>query len=72
MKEDHPSDWFYYVTLVTQLGLVVVATILAGFFVGLAIDKKAGTSPVFMALATVLGIAAGLWNAYQLIMRKMK
>ncbi len=72
MKEDHPNEWFYYLTLVTQLGLVVVLTILVGFFIGLFIDKNAGTSPVFMAVFTVIGIAAGLFNAYQMIMRKLK
>lgn len=72
MNEENPNEWLYYLTLVTQLGLVVVGTILAGLVIGYFIDKKFGTSPVFTVVFIVVGIAAGLFNAYQMIMRKMK
>ena len=72
MNEENPNEWFYYLTLVTQLGLVVVGTILAGLVIGYFIDKKFETSPVFAVVFIVIGIAAGLFNAYQMIMRKMK
>ena len=72
MNEENPNEWLYYLTLVTQLGLVVVGTILAGLVIGYFIDKKFETAPVFTVVFIVLGIAAGLFNAYQMIMRKMK
>ena len=72
MNEENPNEWLYYLTLVTQLGLVVVGTILAGLVIGYFIDKKFETSPVFTVVFIVFGIAAGLFNAYQMIMRKMK
>jgi len=72
LKEENPNEWLYYLALVSQLGLVVVLTILAGFVIGLFIDKYFHTSPVFTGIFTFLGIVAGLMNAYQLIMRKMK
>ena len=72
MNEENPNEWFYYLTLVTQLGLVVVMTIIVGFVIGVSIDKKFSTSPVFTVVFIVVGIASGLFNAYQMIMRKMK
>ncbi|MBI4970670.1 MAG: AtpZ/AtpI family protein [Candidatus Omnitrophica bacterium] len=72
MKEDNPNDWLFYLGLVTQLGLVVVVCILTGFFVGLYIDKKCSSSPIATSIFTIVGIGAGLINAYQLIMRKIK
>lgn len=72
MKEESPFEWLYYLTLVTQLGFVVVVTILVGFGIGYFIDKKTDTSPVFTVIFLVIGIAGGLFNAYQMIMRKLK
>ena len=72
MKEDNPNDWLYYLGLVTQLGLVVIVTILAGCAIGIMLDKKFQTSPLFTVVLISVGVAAGLFNAYQLIMRKMK
>ena len=72
MKEDNPNDWLVYLGLVTQLGLVVVFTILAGCVIGVFIDKKFHTSPVFVIVFIVIGVTSGLFNADQLIMRKMK
>jgi len=71
MSDDQPNGWYYF-TLVTQLGLVVVITILVGFGLGFWIDQKFNTSPTFVILFLVVGVAAGLYNAYQMIMRYMK
>lgn len=72
MGEENQNDWLYYLGLVTQLGLVVVATILVGFVLGVFIDRTLKSSPLFTMIFLAIGIAAGLFNAYQLIMRKMK
>ncbi len=72
LKNDDSNDWIYYFSLVTQLGLVVVITILAGFGIGFFIDSKLNTSPLFTLIFLVMGILGGMINAYQMITRKMK
>ena len=70
MNGENPKEWLYYLGLVTQLGLVVVVTILVGLVAGVFLDKLFQTSPVLSVVFIALGVAAGLYNAYQLIMRK--
>jgi len=41
------------------MGLILVASILIGYFFGSWLDSKLGTSPYLMMLFTLLGIAAG-------------
>jgi len=52
-----------------QVGLTVLACILAGFGLGLFVDSRLGTSPLFVILFLIVGIAGGFWRAYVLIMR---
>jgi len=70
--DEDKNDWIYYLALVTQLGLVVVITILVGFFAGLFVDSKLNTSPIFTIVLLVFGILGGFYNAYLMITRKMK
>lgn len=60
------NDWkkeaFKAVALVTQLGLVVIISILIPLAVGYFVDKLIGTQMAFKILGLVLGVAAGYWN----------
>lgn len=48
--------------LVSQLGLVVVISMLIPLIAGYFVDKLIGTQMIFKILGLVLGIAAGYWN----------
>jgi len=61
---------FYYLGLVTRLGLVMIFWILAGLFIGLFLDRRFGGGGLWMILFVLLGIAAGFYSAYRLIMGK--
>lgn len=63
---------FYYLGLVTQLGLVVVFWILIGLFIGLFLDRRFVGQGLWLVIFILLGIAAGFYNAYRLIMGKEK
>ncbi len=56
------KEAFKTVALVSQLGLVVVISILIPLIVGYFLDKLIGTQMVFKILGLVLGVAAGYWN----------
>ena len=66
------NGFFYYLTLITELGLVMVSCILIGLGVGLYIDSKWNIRPVGLLVFLLLGIFAAFFNAYKLIMKKIK
>ncbi|MCK8824588.1 AtpZ/AtpI family protein [Fuchsiella alkaliacetigena] len=54
-------------TLVSQIGLIMIISIGIGFFGGRFIDRALGFEFVFTGLFIVLGIGAGFWNIYRSI-----
>lgn len=47
----------------------LVAATLVGGGIGYMLDKAIGTSPWFLLIFLLLGIAAGFWNVYKLAAR---
>ena len=58
-----------YLSLVTQIGLTMVACILIGFFGGMYLDRWLNTGFLFLILLTFIGVASGFRAVYLLIMR---
>ena len=67
---DH--DLHRTMALLSQLGFMVLACIMAGFGLGLYIDDWLDTFPVFLILLLIAGIAGGFWRAYVMIMRTLR
>lgn len=63
---------FYYVSLVTQLGLIIIITILVGLGIGIFLDKAFGLKGPFTIIFLLIGITAGFINAYKAIMKDKK
>jgi len=63
---------FYYFGLVTQLGLIIIVTILVGLGIGLFLDRILHLKGIFTVTFILIGIAAGFMNAYREIMRQKK
>jgi F0F1-type ATP synthase assembly protein I len=65
------KELFYYLNLVFNLSWIIVCCIAVGGGLGFFADKfffnKAG---VFFIFGILLGIFAGFWQAYKLIMKK--
>ncbi len=55
--------------LVTQLGLVVISSLLIFFFVFLYLDNKFQTKGVLSIAGVLLGVSAGILGAYRLLKR---
>lgn len=58
--------------LVTQLGLVVVFCLVIGLFFGYLADRWIQQKFIFKLLGIILGLVGGLWQAYRLVMEKIK
>ncbi|KXS45323.1 MULTISPECIES: AtpZ/AtpI family protein [unclassified Candidatus Frackibacter] len=65
-KEDVKSI-LKMLSMVSQLGLIMVASIGIGFFIGRFIDGFLDLNFIFTAIFTILGVIAGFWNIYKSI-----
>lgn len=52
------------------LGFQLVASILVGVFGGQWLDKKFGTEPWLMMLGLFLGVGAGFYNLFRVVLWK--
>lgn len=62
-------NFFYYLSVYMQLGLVIVITILIFLLIGRYIDKKLGTK-AFSLVFIILGVVAAGYNAYKMMRMK--
>lgn len=51
----------------TGLGWYVATCVVLGVVGGLALDKLAGTTPLFILLGTVLGSVVAFWGLYKMV-----
>ncbi|MCX5749011.1 MAG: AtpZ/AtpI family protein [Candidatus Saganbacteria bacterium] len=58
--------FFKYTDLAFRIAGNIIAPPLVGIFLGGFLDKKFHTTPVFILVLTVLGIAAGLRSLFRL------
>lgn len=65
MPEKKPS--WHYLGLVTELGLVMVFSVLIGTSLGAWADARLGTNPFLLLVGLVLGIAAGGLAVYRTV-----
>jgi F0F1-type ATP synthase assembly protein I len=70
MIKDELRELLYYASLITQLGLTMVCSILIGFGAGFLLDKKLGTGGLFIGILTFCGVVGGFLCAYKQIMAK--
>ena len=59
-------------SLVGQVGVVMVVFILIGLVVGQWVDDKLSTAPTFTLAFILLGIGAGGWSIARLVMWALK
>lgn len=61
-------SWGYF-ALFSEVGLVLLVTILAGILAGYWVDQQLGTIPIFVLVGLVVGMTAGAVAVYRLIQR---
>ena len=60
-------DLIRQVGLLTAVPFILAVAPLIGYFFGSYLDRKLGTSPVFMIVLIVLGFVAGARQVYRLV-----
>ena len=58
-----------YLALFSEIGLVLLATTLAGVLAGYWVDKQLGTLPIFVVVGFLGGAGVGALAIYRLISR---
>jgi len=61
------KNFFNYLALITQLGLVIIISILCGLFVGMYLDRKIGLKGAFTIIFVIFGAIGGFMAGYRLI-----
>ena len=65
------QETFRFLTLVTQLGLVMVFTILTGLFLGVMLDRLFHWNGICSVVFVVMGVAAGFYQVWRLLIRSL-
>lgn len=58
------SSWAKSLSLISQLGITMITPILICTFIGIFIDEKINSSPIFTIIFIVLGVAAAFRNLF--------
>lgn len=66
MKNKNNKNPLQNLALITQVGLSVITPILLGVYIGMFIDKKAGTSGIFAIIFILLGAGGGFMNLFKI------
>ncbi len=67
--EREPGRVGAYLALFSEIGTVLLVTVLAGILAGYWIDTRLGTVPIFALLGFALGLTAGSIAIYRVITR---
>lgn len=59
------SSW-QAIAVASQMGFMLAATVAIGVFAGSYLDSMLNTSPVFIILGAVAGLASGLYSCVQI------
>ena len=58
-----------WMTLLSQIGITMIANILVALFIGKYLDQWLNTSPLFLLLFMVIGVFSGIKSVYLLIIK---
>ena len=58
-----------WMTLMSQVGITMVANIMVGLFIGKYLDQWLHTSPLFLLLFIFIGFSSGIKSVYLLIIK---
>ena len=66
-KKRTSSQIAQMLSLITQLGIMMLVSIFGCFFIGKFIDNKLNTSPIFMLIFLVLGVGGAFMSVYKTV-----
>lgn len=59
-------------SLVSQIGISMVMPIIAGVLIGNYLDKKLGTTPLFLFVMIILGIGSSFTTLFKIVIKSQK
>jgi F0F1-type ATP synthase assembly protein I len=66
------NELFKLMSIVSNIGFTMIACIMVGFFIGVAIDKYIiDTKTVAIIVFTILGVFSGFWSVYKFVTKKI-
>lgn len=65
MKRKHWFEVVKAMSLLTQLGLMVIICVFGCLFVGIYLDRKLNTSPIFALIFIAIGIGSAFTSIYR-------
>lgn len=71
-KSQLNSELLKYISLVTQLGLTVISSILIFLVGAIYLEKKFQTEGVLILIGVLIGVAAGVFAAYKLLKKTLE
>ncbi len=71
-KRSKHAEIVQMLSLINQLGIMMLVSIFGCFFIGRFIDDKLGTGPIFMLIFLVLGIGGAFMSVYKTVVRYTK
>lgn len=66
-KKSKGAEIAQALSLLSQIGIMMVVSILGCFFIGRFIDNKLNTEPIFMLIFLVLGIGGAFMSVYKTV-----
>jgi len=60
------SELLTYISLITQVGLTFIISLLIFFFLFLYLDRKFQTNGILLGIGTLLGVFSGFYTSYRL------
>ena len=60
-----------YLSLLAQIGLIMISSILIGFSLGFFMGRAFGIAKIGLLLGTLTGVFAGFWVVYKLCLKTM-
>jgi F0F1-type ATP synthase assembly protein I len=61
-----------YIALFSEIGFVLLFTVLAGLLAGYWLDQRLGTVPIFVLIGFAIGCVSGAIGCYRLMVRFLK
>ena len=56
-----------YLSLITQVGLIMLVSVFIGFFCGIYLDRRFDTGGIFIAVSLIISVLAGFFQIYKFI-----
>ncbi|MCX7704217.1 MAG: AtpZ/AtpI family protein [Planctomycetota bacterium] len=71
-EEKEKVSFFRVLGLLSTLGITVAVSVVGGVLGGVWLDSKFRTKPVLMLAGLAVGLVAGCWACYKMIMRSLR